>query len=173
MKSGNSLYIVGSEPVNHQALQVISKVLMGAILVFALAGAITAMASEPRERQEERAVPCRRHLARATGYYPRNDAMEGGYRDRRGKRLHSLQEFLDGRAAFVSVAMDPAAFAYGTPLTIPELDEAYERHIVFKVVDTGGAFFHQGTGRIDICTASERDALEGVVNRHVTLDTCD
>lgn len=112
------------------------------------------------------------YQALATGYYPtRADthtpaehALEGGDQDRHGYPLCTLQQFLDGRAPYVSVAMDRAAFKYGTALRIPELERKYRRRITFLVCDTGGAFAGKGTGRIDICCADKRQANSEIGN---------
>lgn len=108
--------------------------------------------------------------ARGTGYYPHNSRMEGGYLDMKGKKLHTLQDFLEGRAPYVSVAMDnKAGIKYGQPLRIAELEQKYGRQIPFRVVDTGGAFKGKGTSRIDICTRDRRASLDPTVNGPLTL----
>lgn len=110
-----------------------------------------------------------RYAARGTGYYPDSSAMEGGYVDRKGKPLCTLQDFLAGRAPYVSVAMDSTAFPYGTKLRIPELEAKYGRAIEFRVVDTGGAFRGKGTSRIDICTENRRASVDATINGPLTL----
>lgn len=107
--------------------------------------------------------------ARGTGYFPDSSAMEGGYVDRKGAKLRTLQDFLDGKSSYVSVAMDSKAFPYGTKLRIPELEAKYGRQIEFRVVDTGGAFSGKGTSRIDICTANRRASLDPTINGSLTL----
>ncbi|HVE86690.1 MAG TPA: hypothetical protein VND93_27720 [Myxococcales bacterium] len=107
--------------------------------------------------------------AKGTGYFPENSKMEGGFLDRKGKPLHTLQDFLSGKAPYVSVAMDSKAFPYGTKLRIPELEKKYGRPIEFRVVDTGGAFKGKGTSRIDICTANRKASLDPTVNGKLTL----
>lgn len=110
------------------------------------------------------------HASRGTGYYPHNSRMEGGYKDMKGKPLHTLQDFLAGRAPYVSVAMDNrAGIKYGQPLRIKELEEKYGRPIDFRVVDTGGAFKGKGTSRIDICTANRQASLDPTINGPLTL----
>ena len=104
------------------------------------------------------------YLARGTGYYPDPSPMEGGYHDRRGQPLGTLQAFLAGETPYVSVAMDTTAFPYGARLRIPELEQRYGREIVFRVTDTGGAFTGRETGRIDVCTANEAASLDTTVN---------
>jgi peptidoglycan hydrolase-like protein with peptidoglycan-binding domain len=111
------------------------------------------------------------YRARGTGYYPAATKLEGGAKDRLGNPLHTLQDYLSGKAPYVSVAMDSKAFPYGTKLRIPELEAQYGRPIDFRVVDTGGAFRGQGTGRIDICTANQRAADDPTINGPLTLVT--
>src|SRR5438067_2492386 len=60
--------------------------------------------------------------ARGTGYYPDGSALEGGFVDRKGVGLKTLQQFLAGSATYVSVAMDVNAFKYGQRLRIHELE---------------------------------------------------
>ena len=107
--------------------------------------------------------------ARGTGYYPDASPLEGGFVDRRDQPLRTLQDFLAGRANYVSVAMDSKAFPYGTRLRIPELEAKYGRQIEFRVVDTGGAFVGKGTSRIDICTANKAASLDATINGPLTL----
>lgn len=99
-----------------------------------------------------------------TGYYPDSSALEGGFVDRRGAKLRTLQQFLNGSAEYVSVAMDTNAFAYGQKLRIKEFELKYNRVIEFRVVDTGGAFRGKGRSRMDICTANRSASLDATVN---------
>lgn len=108
--------------------------------------------------------------ATGTGYYPDNSAMEGGFVDRQGKKLNTLQDFLAGKADYVSVAMDKNEhIPYGAKLRIPELEKKYGRPIEFRVVDTGGAFTGKGNSRIDICTANEKASTDPTINGPLTL----
>ena len=111
-----------------------------------------------------------RYAARGTAYFPSNDPIEGGFKDRVGKPLYTLQQYLAGNAPYVSVAMDSRAFPYGTKLRIPELEKKYGRQIEFRVVDTGGAFVGKGTSRIDICVANRAASMDATINGPLTLD---
>lgn len=104
-----------------------------------------------------------------SGYYPDSSAMEGGYVDRRGAKLRTLQQFLAGSAEYVSVAMDSTAFAYGQKLRIRELEQKYGRTIEFRVVDTGGAFRGKGRTKIDICVANRSASYDATLNGMLTL----
>lgn len=111
--------------------------------------------------------------SRGTAYYPANTRLEGGFLDRRGAKLRTLQQFLDGDAEYVSVAMDTRAFKYGQRLRIRELEEKYEREIVFRVVDTGGAFRGKGRTRIDICVKDRAASYDPTINGVLHIDALD
>lgn len=111
-----------------------------------------------------------RYNARGTAYYPADDPVQGGFFDMRGKPLNTLQDFLEGRASTVTVAMDNrAGIRYGTKVCIPELNHKYKRVIDFRVRDTGSAFFNKGISRVDICVRSKRDAYDATINGPLTL----
>jgi len=96
--------------------------------------------------------------------------MEGGYKDRYGAPLQTLQDFLEGKASYVSVAMDRQLnIPRGRIVRIPEIEKHFQKPIIFKVVDTGGAFSGKGYSRIDICVRSYAYSIEKVVNQNVTL----
>lgn len=108
--------------------------------------------------------------SKSTGYYPSGSALEGGFVDRKGVKLRTLQQFLAGEAAYVSVAMDSSAFPYGQHLRIQELEAKYGRAIDFRVVDTGGAFRGRGRSRIDICVGNRSASVDPSVNRTLHID---
>lgn len=112
-------------------------------------------------------------VSRGTAYYPSNSSIEGGFKDRKGLPLKTLQQFLAGQASYVSVAMDTNAFAYGTRLRINELDRKYGRSIVFRVVDTGGAFRGKGKSRIDICVKNAAASTDPTINGTLHIDVMD
>jgi 3D (Asp-Asp-Asp) domain-containing protein len=111
--------------------------------------------------------------SRGTGYYPSSSALEGGFKDRLGKPLKTLQQFLNGSAPYVSVAMDSTAFKYGTRLRVRELDDKYGRTIVFRVVDTGGAFRGKGRSRMDICVQNRSASLDKTINGTLHVEVID
>lgn len=109
------------------------------------------------------------HRAKSSGYFPYNDSMEGGHFDRLGKPLRTLQDYLAGRADYVSVAMDRHVAPYGTRIRIPELEAKYGREIDFRLVDTGRAFKNKGTSKIDICVKTRQQTYEDTINGHLTV----
>lgn len=108
-----------------------------------------------------------------TGYFPDDSEMEGGFSDRSGRPLKTLQDYVAGRADYVSVAMDSQQFGYGTVVRIPDVEEAYGKCILFKVVDTGGRFEGAGSSKIDICNANESDANSHISNGRTTIYVVD
>ena len=112
--------------------------------------------------------------AKGTGYYPSNSKMEGGYVDKKGNKLTTLQDVLDGKAKSAAIALDKNLYKsgqvkYGDSFTIPEIDKKYGRHIDFRAVDTGGAFTNKGFSRVDVCTRSNKDAHDPTINGKLTL----
>lgn len=112
-------------------------------------------------------------VSRGTGYYPDSSALEGGFVDRRGVKLRTLQDFLAGDAPYVSVAMDSNAFSYGQRLRIKELDAKYGRSIELRVVDTGGAFRGKGRSRMDICVKNRSASVDATINGTLHVDIID
>ena len=111
--------------------------------------------------------------AKATGYFPDNSAIEGGFVDRKGARLRTLQGYLSGADEYVSLAMDTNAFPYGQKLRIQEFEAKYGREIEFRVVDTGGAFRGRGRSRVDVCVADRQASLDATVNGMLTITVID
>lgn len=120
------------------------------------------------------------HATKLTAYYPDSSALEGGFEDRKGYPLKTLQAFLAGKANAVTVAMDYTIAPYGTKLCIPELNEAYGKAIAFELKDTGGAFMPnpkkgikgKGWTRADICVGSYKESVKSAVNQTVDLIEC-
>lgn len=111
--------------------------------------------------------------SRGTGYYPANNSLEGGFVDRKGAKLRTLQQFLAGKADYVSVAMDSNAFTYGQRLRIKELEAKYGKAITFRVVDTGGAFRGKGRSRMDVCVANRSASVDPTINGTLHVDVID
>ena len=144
------------------------KLTVFAIAVSLGASACAADAVEDAGQSEEAYSKVTSFRARATAYYPDSSALEGGFNDRLGRPLKTLQDHVAGRAPNVSVAMDSTAFPNGTRLRIPSLEAKYGKRLEFRVVDTGGAFRGKGTSRLDICVSGYKASLDASVN--TTLD---
>lgn len=117
------------------------------------------------------------HVARLSAYWPVGPDASEEERRREGppvdvhdRPLYSLQDYLAGKAPFVSIAADRsrAGFPrYGELVRIEELEKRYGRKILFRVVDTGGSFMTTGTTRFDIRVASRDEGLKDEVNSDV------
>jgi hypothetical protein len=102
----------------------------------------------------EDATGMRMIKVRLTEYYPKNTKMEGGLYDHKGHPLNTLDDYLDGKVGWVSLARDylggPPANAwefktYGYRVHIPEVCAKLKvSHIDFRLVDTGGRFYGKG-----------------------------
>lgn len=113
---------------------------------------------------------------RLTGYWPfaATDAerrLEGGVHDRKGRPLHTVEDFLAGRSDHVSLSGDDAAWPYGQKVIIPWTDG---RTIVGRVTDTGGSFRginkkYRVLGRepIDVCVASRSTKVPAEVTARI------
>ena len=103
---------------------------------------------------------------RLTHYYPftASDAekkMEGAPVDRKGKPLHTVEDFFAGKSDHVSLAGDYEVWPYGQKLLVPWGD----RTLVGRVVDTGGHFHGAnkvyravGFEPIDVCVYAKTNA---------------
>ncbi|XP_072384248.1 uncharacterized protein [Diabrotica undecimpunctata] len=107
-----------------------------------------------------------------TAYYPdyNDQDHEHGYQDKQGKKLRTLQDYLDNRADFVTLAMDETiGIPYGTKVCIPELNQQYGHRILLEVRDSSYDLSGNGFTRADICVRSEVDSYDKSVNRLVHL----
>ena len=84
--------------------------------------------------------PGKTYNARFTAYYPDNSAMEGGYFDKKGKKLDPSKR----------TCAAPAEIPYGTKIKVTDTGTDCDNQI-YTVNDTGGAIVKKGdTYRIDI-----------------------
>lgn len=102
--------------------------------------------------------------SKLTAYYPDDSPMEGGFVDMRDRPLCTLQDYMEGKVGYVSVAMDRGVLPYGCKLCIPAFEKAYDCAIEFRVVDTGSAFTGKGKSRMDICVKDKAESLKALVN---------
>ncbi|XP_050300126.1 uncharacterized protein LOC126738732, partial [Anthonomus grandis grandis] len=107
-----------------------------------------------------------------TAYYPDYiDAdRELGYQDKKGRKLKTLQDYLDDRSTFVTLSMDDRlGIPYGAKVCIPELNKHFGHRIRLEVRDTSYDLLGQGYSRADICVRTEIDSYDISVNKQVTL----
>ena len=81
----------------------------------------------------------RKYQATGSAYYPKRTKMEGGFLDRMGVKLNTLQDYFNNKAEYVSVAMDKKLeLRYGTVVKIPEIENDYQQVIEFRPGDEEG-----------------------------------
>ncbi|MBC7754858.1 MAG: hypothetical protein H7Z71_11515 [Moraxellaceae bacterium] len=122
-----------------------------------------------------------------TGYYPDHSVLEGGFKDRYGQKLNTLQEFLAGEVPYVSLAMDykkNMSKYMKTYFCIPQLDKNYAKdmskavkkkykgHILFKAVDTGQAFINKKWKKMDICVKDKKASFDERLNIKTSILDC-
>jgi len=119
----------------------------------------------------------------ATGYWPftateSEKKMEGAPVDRKGKPLHTVEDFFAGKSDHVSVSGDPDIFPYGQKILVNWFDKT----ITGRVTDTGSHF--HGAGKVyrvageeplDFCVESSKTAVpkKNVTATIVVGDTFD
>jgi 3D (Asp-Asp-Asp) domain-containing protein len=99
-------------------------------------------------------------------------AMEGGPLARRNLPAYTLERYLAGNAPYVTVAMDPDIFPFGTTVTNDAFRDAKGNLIPFRVTDTGDAFKGAGLSKMDIATESVNKARVGP-NFNTTFNVAD
>jgi hypothetical protein len=123
------------------------------------------------------------------------EKMQGGVLDRLGKPLYSLEDYLEGKAPYVSLACDskggPPANAsefrkYGTKVWLPEISNEISSYvdgittppvmIPFRLVDTGGHFYGEkkkvrvaGYEPIDVCRRNRPTSDKSFSGKLTTL----
>ncbi|XP_058832970.1 uncharacterized protein LOC131690907 [Topomyia yanbarensis] len=101
-----------------------------------------------------------------SGYRPMfNSDNKRDYSDIMLKKLYTLQDFLDNRAPYVTVGMDPKLkIPYGKSICIPELNIHFRRNIKLQVRDTHEDLTGGGYRRVDICVRTQADSFDDIVN---------
>jgi len=90
-----------------------------------------------------------------------NLAVEGGPLARRNLPAYTIERYLAGEAPYVTVAMDPDIFPFGTTVTNDAFRDTKGNLIPFRVTDTGSAFKGAGLSKMDIATESVNKARVG------------
>ncbi|XP_058443311.1 uncharacterized protein LOC131425420 [Malaya genurostris] len=101
-----------------------------------------------------------------SGYRPMfSSDNKRDYSDILHKKLYTLQDFLDNRAPYVTVGMDPKLnIPYGRSICIPELNIHFRRNIKLQVRDTHEDLTGGGYRRVDICVRTQADSFDDIVN---------
>ncbi len=109
---------------------------------------------------------------RGTAYYPDASPLEGGFNDRKGHPLKTINQYLAGDTDAVTVAMDATVAPYGTRLCSPEINASHTLPIPLELKDTGGAFIGRSWTRIDFCVTNYSESIRSIYNRSVTIEVC-
>ncbi|KAK2575089.1 hypothetical protein KPH14_008819 [Odynerus spinipes] len=112
------------------------------------------------------------HNVTLTAYYPDYSSdNETDYLDSRGKKLRTLQDFIDGRETFVTASIDliGTGLKYASNLCVPELNEHFGRRIPLQARDFASNVKGKRFSRLDICVRTDADSYDSAVNRLVTL----
>ncbi|XP_045479493.1 uncharacterized protein LOC123684320 [Harmonia axyridis] len=107
-----------------------------------------------------------------TAYYPDYDDEDNqkGYQDSKGHKLRTLQDYIDDRTNYVTLAMDETLnIPYGTKACIPELNQHFGHRVIFEVRDTSSDSKGSRYKRAEICVRTEIDSYDISVNRMATL----
>ncbi|XP_029156884.1 uncharacterized protein LOC114929466 [Nylanderia fulva] len=114
------------------------------------------------------------HNVSLSAYYPvfgTNDKRN--HLDDRGKMLNTLQDYLDGRTHYVTVAGNlRSGIPYGTKICIEELNERFGKQISLQIrdqVDCGNDDVANYFSRLEICVRTEEDTYDTYVNGLVTV----
>lgn len=101
-----------------------------------------------------------------TAYHPLFDSdRKRDYLDAQNRKLYTLQEYLDNRAPYVTVGMDPdLKLPYGKEACIPELNRHFRRAVRLQVRDTHEDLRGGGFRRVDICVRTQEDSYDDIVN---------
>uniref|UniRef100_A0A182MR41 Uncharacterized protein n=1 Tax=Anopheles culicifacies TaxID=139723 RepID=A0A182MR41_9DIPT len=101
-----------------------------------------------------------------TAYHPLFDSdRKRDYLDAENRKLYTLQEYLDNRAPYVTVGMDPnLRLPYGKEACIPELNRHFRRAVRLQVRDTHEDLRDGGYRRVDICVRTQEDSYDDIVN---------
>ncbi|XP_011690636.1 PREDICTED: uncharacterized protein LOC105451716 [Wasmannia auropunctata] len=114
------------------------------------------------------------HNVSLSGYYPVFGTDDKrNHLDDQGKMLNTLQDYLDGRARFVTVAGNlRSGIPYGTKICIEKLNEQFGRQIHLQIrdqVECNNSNVALDYSRLEICVRTEEDTYDTYLNGLVTI----
>ncbi|XP_050462879.1 uncharacterized protein LOC126857468 [Cataglyphis hispanica] len=114
------------------------------------------------------------HNVSLSAYYPvfgTNDKRN--HLDDRGKMLNTLQDYLDGRTRYVTVAGNlRSGIPYGTKICIEKLNERFGKQVFLEIrdqIDYENDDVANDFSRLEICVRTEEDTYDTYVNDIVTI----
>jgi hypothetical protein len=90
------------------------------------------------------------HMVLVNGKMVDEATLEGGGLDAQKNKINTIEDYLEGKATYVTIAMDKQYI--GRYFTNADFRDYNGKLIRFKCTDTGGAFNGMGTSKIDIAT---------------------
>ncbi|XP_014482421.1 PREDICTED: uncharacterized protein LOC106748435 [Dinoponera quadriceps] len=144
------------------------------VLIFVLSLFSVAFASDDSlNRTDLKCTGRAHHNVSLTAYYPVFGTDDKrNHLDERGESLNTLQDFLDGRNRYVTVAGNlRSGIPYGTKVCIEELNKHLGRRIPLEVrdqVDYGRDYLSPDLSSLEICVRTEEDTYDTYVNGLVT-----
>jgi hypothetical protein len=96
--------------------------------------------------------------------------LDEGSLDVGGRRLATLEAFLDGDVEFVSVAVDLAAIGPGVSLRIPALETALGQAIPLRAVHQTERTLGTGTALLEVCVSERDPRWSALLDRILTVE---
>jgi hypothetical protein len=102
------------------------------------------------------------HMVLVNGKMVDEATLEGGGLDAQKNKINTIEDYLEGKADYVTIAMDKPYI--GRYFTNADFRDSNGKLIRFKCTDTGGAFYGMGTSKIDIATGDLSVARGKILN---------
>ncbi|KAL0105399.1 hypothetical protein PUN28_016802 [Cardiocondyla obscurior] len=131
-------------------------------------------ANESSSRMDLKCTGRAFHNVSLSAYYPVFETDDKrNHLDDQGKMLNTLQDYLDGRVGYVTVAGDlRSGISYGTKVCIEKLNEQFGRQIYLQIrdqTDYENSSVALDFSRLEICVRTEQDTYDNYLNDLVTI----
>ncbi|XP_012059666.1 PREDICTED: uncharacterized protein LOC105622865 [Atta cephalotes] len=141
--------------------------------IFALLFSIVLASDKSLNRTDLKCAGFAIHNVSLSAYYPVFETDDKrNYLDDQGNGLKTLQDYLDGRAHYVSVAGNlKSGIPYGTKICIEELNEQFGKQILMQIRDQSDYESNKliDFSRLEICVRTEEDTYDKYLNDFVTI----
>ncbi|KYN42166.1 hypothetical protein ALC56_03304 [Trachymyrmex septentrionalis] len=141
--------------------------------IFALLFSIVFASDKSLNRTDLKCTGFAIHNVSLTAYYPvfeTDDTRD--YLDDQGDELKTLQDYLDGRAHYVTVAGNlKSGIPYRTKICIEKLNEYFGKQIPLQIRDQNDYKNDKliDFSRLEICVRTEEDTYDNHLNDFVTI----
>ncbi|EGI64537.1 PREDICTED: uncharacterized protein LOC105147034 [Acromyrmex echinatior] len=141
--------------------------------IFALLFSIVFASDKSLNRTDLKCAGFAIHNVSLSAYYPVFETDDKrNYLDDQGNGLKTLQDYLDGRARYVTVAGNlKSGIPYGTKICIEELNEQFGKQIPLQIRDQSDYESNKliDFSRLEICVRTEEDTYDKYLNDFVTI----